>query len=76
MQFNPKSSSDSLSPSFIIYTCGFIPIIFPVSDQQQAVRVANTLDWIYFLRIIQKLYRQQNKSFLQYLLYKISAPLE
>lgn len=46
MQFNHKSSSDSLIP-FTIYTCGFIPIIFPVSGQQQAMQVANILDWIY-----------------------------
>lgn len=46
MQFNPKSSSDSLIPSFTIYTCGFICIIFPVSDQQQAMQVANILGWI------------------------------
>lgn len=46
MQFNPKSSSDFLIPSFTIYTCGFLPIIFPVSDQQQAMQAANILDWI------------------------------
>lgn len=47
MQFNPKSSSDSLIPSFTIYTCGFIPIILPVSDHQQTMQVANTQNWIY-----------------------------